>query len=478
MQIHIDHVSVILNNHKLVDDICLHIDHQQQWAIIGNSGSGKTTLGKAISKQIFHHGTISFKNEAENTLKVVFVDQQHQFKNKQNIQQFYHQQRFNSFDTEETLTVSEILGDDSIKITSDWINFFGLTPLLNKPMIQLSNGENKRLQLVKALSENPSLIILDNPFVGLDKDGRNLLQLALNQLVQKGLNIILICSQKDIPDCITHVAVLDKGKLIHNGPKDIVLKSYTNLAENKPLNEIASLKDNYIITCTDFETAVLCKQVTIRYKEQNILDNINLKISKGEKWCISGPNGSGKSTLLSLITADNPQAFANPIWLFDKRKGSGESIWDIKKKIGHVSPELHLFFEKGIEVKDAVASGLFDTIGLFKKITQDQEDIIEKWMITTGIIENKNKRLYQLSLGEQRLVMLTRALVKSPPLLILDEPCQGLDENQTERIKAIIEEITSIQDLTLIYVSHYQQDIPSTIKRFLHLENGKVKLIA
>lgn len=478
MQIHIDHVSVILNNHKLVDDICLSIDHQQQWAIIGDSGSGKTTLGKAISNQMFHHGMISFTHETDHKLKVVFVDQQHQFKNKQNIQQFYHQQRFNSFDTEETLTVLEILGDDSIEKASYWIDFFGLTPLLNKPMIQLSNGENKRLQLVKALSENPSLIILDNPFIGLDKDGRNLLQLALNQLVQKGLNILLICSQKDIPDCITHIALLDKGKLKYFGPKEIVLKTYANRTENKTLNEIALLKDNYKITYSEFETAVECKQVSIRYKEQNILDNINLKINKGEKWCISGPNGSGKSTLLSLITADNPQAFANKIWLFDKRKGSGESIWDIKKKIGHVSPELHLFFEKGIEVKDAVASGLFDTIGLFKKITKSEEDIIEKWMVITGIIEYKNKRLYQLSLGEQRLVMLTRSLVKSPPLLILDEPCQGLDENQTNKIKAIIEEISSIQDLTLIYVSHYQQDIPSTINRFLHLENGKVKLIS
>ncbi len=478
MQINIDHVSVILNNHKLVDDICLYIDHNQQWAIIGESGSGKTTLGKAISNQVFHHGTISLNSNTDKQFKVVFVDQQHQFKNKQNIQQFYHQQRFNSFDTEETLTVAEILYDNSFDLAPDWIDFFGLNHLLNKPMIQLSNGENKRLQLVKALSENPSLIILDNPFIGLDKDGRNLLQLALNQLVQKGLNILLICSHKDIPDCITHVAVLDKGKLVANGPKENILKSCGDIITQYSVNSIHLLHEHYKLSNTDFETAVELKNVSICYKQQNILADINLTIRKGEKWCVSGPNGSGKSTLLSLITADNPQAFANQIWLFDKRKGSGESIWDIKKKIGHVSPELHLFFEKGIEVKAAVASGLFDTIGLFKKITKEDEALIEKWMTITGIVEHKNKMLFQLSLGEQRLVMLTRALVKSPPLLILDEPCQGLDENQTIKIKSILEAISSIKDLTLVYVSHYNDDIPSTINRFLYLENGKIKHIA
>lgn len=478
MQINIDHVSVILNNHKLVDDICLLIDHQQQWAIIGESGSGKTTLGKTISKQLFHHGTISLNNKTDDKLKVVFVDQQHQFKNKQNIQQFYHQQRFNSFDTEETLTVAEILGEDLIKVEADWISFFRLSHLLNKPMIQLSNGENKRLQLVKAMSENPSLLILDNPFIGLDKDGRGLLQEALNQLVQKGLNIILICNHKDIPECITHIAVLDKGKLISKGPKENLSEVFSKTASNNQMITLDLLKENYILTNINFETAVEFNEVAIRYNEQYILDNVNLKIKKGEKWCVSGPNGSGKSTLLSLITADNPQAFANQIWLFDKRKGSGESIWDIKKKIGHVSPELHLFFDKGIEVRDAVASGLFDTIGLFKKLSTAEEYNVEKWMTITGIIENKNKRLFQLSLGEQRLVMLTRALVKSPPLLVLDEPCQGLDEKQTKNIKAIIEQVSSLKDLTLIYVSHYQDDIPSTINRFLHLEKGKVKLIS
>lgn len=472
MQINLEHVSVVLNNQRLLDNITLFIDHNQQWVIIGESGSGKTTLAKAICKMIFHHGEINFSHSNNDHPNIVFVEQQHQFKNKENIQLLYHQQRFNSFDTEQTLTVEEILENNNEK--EYWIKFFGLENLLNKPMIQLSNGENKRLQLTNAMLKNPQVVVLDNPFIGLDIDGRKLLQTALNQLVQIGKKIILLCNPKDIPECITHVAQLNKGKLITYGPKETILDQI----KSKQPTSLPILKSTihqlYQSNFPDFTIAVELKNVTIQYNQQLILNDINWTIKNGEKWCVAGPNGSGKSTLLSLITADNPQAFANQIWLFDKRKGSGESIWDIKKRIGHVSPELHLFFDKGSEVKEVVASGLFDTIGLFRKLSIEDDAIIEDWMKATGIQHFKNKRLHQLSLGEQRLVMLTRALVKSPPLLILDEPYQGLDQNQTHLFKQILDDICNMKNVTLIYVSHYLEDIPSHINHFLQLEKGRI----
>ena len=476
MHIQLQQVSVVLNNQKILDDINLTVNEKENWAIIGDSGSGKTTLAKAICKLIFHRGEINFSNPNSQHSNIAFVEQQHQFKNKQNIHLFYHQQRYNSFDTEETLTVAEILNNKIDDENNSWISFFGIEQLLNKPMIQLSNGENKRLQLTKALLENPDVIVLDNPFVGLDTMGRKQLQNALNQLAQIGKKIILICSPKDIPECITHCAILDKGKLMLSGPKEVVLDNLNKIQQSSAFSVLSSINQVYQSSFIDFEKAVELKNVHIQYHQQLVLDNINWTIHKGEKWCVSGPNGSGKSTLLSLITADNPQAFANQIWLFDKRKGTGESIWDIKKKIGHVSPELHLFFEKGIAVKDAVASGLYDTIGLFRQPSKEDETNIEKWMAITGVHHFKSKQLFQLSLGEQRLVMLTRALVKSPPLLILDEPCQGLDETQTDLFNAIIESICSIKSVTLIYVSHYQEDIPKSINNFLYLENGRIKV--
>jgi molybdate transport system ATP-binding protein len=214
--------------------------------------------------------------------------------------------------------------------------------------------------------------------------------------------------------------------------------------------------------------------VHVQYGTTIILDNVDWEIKKGERWLLSGPNGAGKSTLLSLITADNPQAYANEIYLFDKRRGRGESIWDIKKRIGYVSPELHLYFESSINAFDVVGSGLFDTIGLFRQINEEQKSLVSKWMHLLQI-ENVSKQLLaNLSLGKQRLVILARALVKNPPLLILDEPAQGLDDEQQFLFKSIIEQLCEHTNKTIIYVTHLKDEVPASVTKSLRLEKGRI----
>ena len=189
---------------------------------------------------------------------------------------------------------------------------------------------------------------------------------------------------------------------------------------------------------------------------------------------MSGPNGAGKSTLLSLITADNPQAYANEIYLFDKRRGRGESIWDIKKRIGYVSPELHLYFESFTTAFDVVASGLFDTVGLFRQLNEEQTGLVKKWMNLLGIEDVSKYLLKNLSLGKQRLVLFARALVKNPPFLILDEPAQGLDDEQQQLFKSIIEQLCEHTNKTLIYVTHLQNEVPSCVTKSLRLQAGRI----
>lgn len=145
----------------------------------------------------------------------------------------------------------------------------------------------------------------------------------------------------------------------------------------------------------------------------------------------------------------------------------------LRKRQALFSPELHLYFEKGTNCFDVVASGLFDTIGLFRKINEQQKLLVSQWMRLLKIENVSQKPLFQLSNSQQRLVLLARALVKNPPLLILDEPCQGLDEDQASLFKAIINEICVTANHTLIYVSHYAHEIPECVTRFIKLENGK-----
>jgi molybdate transport system ATP-binding protein len=215
-------------------------------------------------------------------------------------------------------------------------------------------------------------------------------------------------------------------------------------------------------------------KVNIKYNHRTILDNINWEVRKGERWAVSGPNGAGKSTLLSLVNADNPQAYANEIYLFDRRRGTGETIWDIKRKIGYISPELHVHFDRSNSCFDVVASGLFDTIGLFRLLHEEHIHLVNQWMSILHIEKLAQKLLFRLSDSEQRMVLLARALVKNPPLLILDEPCQGLDDAQVTAFKNLVNDICLTGNKTLIYVSHYAHEIPECVNKFIRLENGKI----
>jgi ABC-type molybdenum transport system, ATPase component/photorepair protein PhrA len=461
-------VSVIQNGVTILHPVSLKIQRGEQWAIAGHSGSGKTMLANALAGKIHYHGTISYhlSGSEQHHARVLMIEQQHRFKNRSNTSDFYYQQRYNSADAEDTITVAEYIeeaGHDTDG--SHWMDTLHITPLLQKPLIQLSNGENKRLQIVQALFRDPAILILDNPFTGLDVDGRKTLHHVLNEIVQAGIHIILITAHEDMPACLTHIAILENGKLVKTGKVSEIKWQHQNTSafNTELIKQLPAPEEN------SFNFAVKMVNVSVRYGEKIVLQNINWEVKKGERWCISGPNGSGKSTLLSLISADNPQAYANEIYLFDRRRGSGESIWDIKKRIGFVSPELHLFFDRGTSVFDVIASGLFDTIGLFRQLGNSQVQQVNRWLDILRLQSLKDRPLFRLSLGQQRLVLLARALVKNPPLLILDEPCQGLDETQTKSFNDLIDLLCLHFDTTLLYVSHYDNALPSTITHRLSL---------
>lgn len=473
-------LTVRLNGKNIIDHLNLTIQPGEQWAITGASGSGKTTLAHTLAGRHHYSGQIIFNNQTNTRPLTLVVEQQHRFKNRSNTSDFYYQQRYNASDAADTLTVAEVLYNDdamheepaagiSIKSLAGLLR---IEHVMHEPLIQLSNGENKRLQIAQALLKMPRLLILDNPYIGLDAGGRETLSDIINTLGKSGVNIILLTTGKEIPGCITHVATLKEGKLISTVERENFKADALPVADpfriNKPL-----LNAIHAPVESRFRFAVRMVDVNVRYGERDILKNIHWEVQKGERWSISGPNGAGKSTLLSLITGDNNKAYANEIYLFDQRRGSGESIWDIKRKIGYVSPELHLYFDYSATCSETIASGLFDTIGLFRPLHEQQRQQVAQWITLFHLEPVQNKLLSSLSLGEQRLVLLARALVKNPPLLILDEPCQGLDITQIQQFKQIINDICAIFETTLLYVSHYKDDIPECVTHFLRLEEGK-----
>lgn len=399
---------------------------------------------------------------------------------------YYLQQRWNQQEIDpETPTAGEIL-DHEYAMGGDtpqrrrWrdrlYGIFGIEGLADKYIILLSSGETRKLVLVRALLSMPRVLIIDNPFIGLDTGTRATLKQLLGTLAAEGtLNIIMIMTKTgDIPPFITHVVEVDSRwatakKTLAQYLGGIGTPAGDMLPDGIRREMAGMAAGGNSLTARD---VVRMDGVTIRYGSRTILKDMSWTVRRGERWALSGANGAGKSTLLSLICADNPQAYACGITLFDTPRGSGESIWEIKKHIGYVSPEMHRAYKHNIEAVKIVASGLRDTTGLYMHPTPQEYETCRMWMRIFGLEGLEDRPFLRLSDGEQRLVLLARAFVKDPGLLILDEPFHGLDDTNRCRVRGIIEEFCRREGKTLIMVCHYDEELPCCITHRIHLERN------
>ena len=425
-------------------------------AIAGRNGSGKTLYIDQLRKQL----------ASDKVRYIAFADSYGV-----NVDgQYYLQLRWNQHDIDhETPTVGELLqrayllaGEDTAErrlMQQQLYTLFHMDEFMDKYIITLSSGELRKFQLTKTLFSNPKLLIMDNPFIGLDAETRDQLRDLLKLLAEeRDMEIMLVMSKTDdIPSFV------DEVKWI--GTQETVPQHVLSPSQQKAILSLPYTDNDY-----DCQHVIDMKNVCIRYGERTILKDLNWTVCNGERWALSGQNGSGKSTLLSLVCADNPQSYACDITLFDRPRGSGESIWDIKKHIGYVSPEMHRSYKRNLPAIRIVASGLMDSIGLYAVPNEQDYDKCRWWLDVFGIGHLADKPFLQISSGEQRLVLLARAFVKDPQLLILDEPLHGLDLWNRRLAKDIIETFCQRRGKTLIMVTHYQEELPNIITNHLFLK--------
>lgn len=448
----------------------------EQWAIIGPNGAGKTILANLLQRKLaLKEGEIRLNTEqpAYEAIKSIAFKDIYSLADCKNT---YYQQRWHSTETESLPTVASLLEyDPESEQIREWLSLFGIRPLLGKKLIFLSSGELRKFLIFRTLLTRPRILILDNPFIGLDAASRDVLVDLLNKLsrLHEVQTILLLSNPADIPEMVTHVLpVCHLSCLPPMSRQDFLQAEDLLQALFPPLqpDQLPDLPTSDSCPPSAHRITFRMEHVCIRYGEREILHDIDWEVRNGEKWSLSGPNGAGKSTLLSLIYADNPQSYANSILLFDRKRGSGESIWEIKKRIGYVSPEMHLYYQENVPALQVVGSGFFDSVGLYRKCNTEQETAALRWMEVFRIGHLQERSFLSLSSGEQRLVLLARAFVKNPDLLILDEPLHGLDICHKQLAATVIGKFCSQPGKTLIYVTHYPKELPACINRHFRLE--------
>jgi molybdate transport system ATP-binding protein len=445
----------------------------EHWAVVGANGSGKTLLADLLQgRYVLKEGAVRFRAEGKtgDLVKSIAFKDIHSIVDSRDT---YYQQRWHATETDGWPTVGELLasGASSPEAGASMFAQFHLHEALPKKVIHLSSGEFRKFLIIRTLLTHPAVLILDNPFIGLDAASREALVEMLEEMARSGKSqlILLLSDPSDIPEMITHVLPLSRRRCLPPQTRTAFLADAATLSQLFPAQEKPVQLPVYEEKTATHQVTFRMEQVCIRYGEREILKDLSWEVRNGEKWALCGPNGSGKTLLLSLIYADNPQSYAQRLYLFDRKRGSGESIWDIKQRIGYVSPEMHLYYMENIPALRIVCSGFFDSIGLYRKCSDAQQQRALEWMRLFDIDALKDRSFLTLSSGEQRLTLLARAFVKDPDLLILDEPLHGLDVSNKRRAARIIEAFCAGKGKTLIYVTHYSSELPACIDRHFDL---------
>lgn len=494
-------VALHVDGRPFGEPITWRLHPGETWALVGPTGAGKSLLARTLAGLVPPlAGAVDYGADgAPAGSSVAYVA----FGERPGGPGLFHQARWHASFEESLPTVDAILTVDAIWRRNPYeitdrplpdpaaftanrervIDRLELAPLLGRQLHHLSDGEARRVQIARGLLKAPALLILDDPFTGLDRHFREALRRLIPMLVQDGLQVILVLPDgQELPQVVTHVLVLDRGKVVAQGPKQALLpllgsrtappapaclcpSGHRDDAPAAPLSEPGARAA---------EPVIELRGIRVVHEALPILDDITWTVRRGEKWALLGPNGAGKSTLLSLILGDHPQAYANDIALFGRPRGSGESVWEIKRRIGWVAPELQRYHPLHSTAFGVVCSGFFDTLGLYRPGTAEQEAIAGAWMARMGLTVDRSRPYNSLSRGEQRLVLIARALVKDPELLILDEPCQGLDLDHQPRVLEAIDEVAGEPGRTMIYVTHRPSEFPRSLTHLVELRGGRV----
>lgn len=483
----------------------------EAWLVIGANGSGKANFLKALAGELkiipdSKFADSLYSNFFEQNIEIVSLEKAASLieEERQNDESEFVEGGVDIGRTgriflaeaicKRKLKRGEPLPDEALRLeTFPQIKLCGIEKILDRGLKYMSTGEIRRTLLARSLLSGKKLLILSDPFAGLDAESRKILLEFFNTVANKQLKdddysdfprIILGMERyHEIPAAINNVLEFSENKISFCGSKNDYEKILQNRNQQNEKtrqkdrqefeNSVEKIKQETFVLHTvqenQKETLVEMNNVNVGWGDNRVLIDLNWKLNQGEHWIIRGPNGSGKTTFLELITGDNMQVFSNDIKLFGKRRGSGETIWDIKRKLGIVSYRLHVEYRMvgSTTLENVIISGFRDSIGLYEAATDVEKDAAKKWL-SLGGFENREKESFSsISYGEQRAILILRAAVKCPPILILDEPCHGLDENYRQKILDLIEIIAQSGTTTLLHVTHDPSEVLPCEKNIL-----------
>lgn len=469
-------------------DLTWTIERGQHWTVLGPNGAGKTALAGILGGSIpIAQGTIEAAPGFDRKRQIGYVSFELQRSLYERDDRFDDSElREDVFDPGTTARATILQGRSPDARFSRLVSDFRIDHVIDNGIRFLSSGEMRKVLILRALLADPGLLILDNPLEGLDRAAQTDIRRQLAALMTPAhTTLVLSRRPDDIFDGTTHLMLLADQAIAASGARHDIEAS---AAIEQVFPQLPPAPDTLptpdparpSFRPPDGVALIEARDLHVSYHGRTVLDGIDLVIRRGQHTAISGPNGCGKSTLLSLISGDSDKAYGQAIDLFGRRRGSGETIWEVKEKFGAVSNQLHQRYQRGWRALEVVISGFYDSIGLYDDYGGCEEQAAREWMAALDITRFARTPYSRLSYGQQRMVLLARAMVKFPPLLILDEPCTGLDDYYKRLFLRTVDQIARQTDTQLLYVTHLPGELPACINQELEFRlqpDGRYRLV-
>lgn len=469
------------------------VEPGQHWCVFGGNGSGKTLLANLIAGKRLESGNyVHYDPEFEplHDLHIVSFEEQQRLwerDNRLDISEYSSDAQDRGTGVDQFIRSSRTATAQDDARLADLIERLALGPLLSKGIRFLSSGQIRKVLIARALyayrDGRPQLLILDDPLESIDRDSRERIRSTIASHMGEQFSSLQLCRrEQDILPGVSHMALMERQDTHFRIARQGTLAEMTGSAQFAALGAPVAVPPGLIellpkapASRDRSEELIRLEGVSASYGELKVFDSLSWVMTAGDHVTIEGPNGCGKSTLLSLIDGENHKAYGQQVYLFGRLKGSGETIWETKKHFGVVSNELHAKYVKGWRVIDVVVSGFFDSVGLYDEGGSGEVEAARAWIESLGLGRWERQYYHTLSFGQQRLVLLARAMVKNPRILILDEPCVGLDDYHRKLILETLDAIAQSAPTNILYVTHVADEQPrciNTLLRFTESEAG------
>jgi molybdate transport system ATP-binding protein len=465
------------------------IEPGQHWCLFGPNGCGKSLLANLLAgKRLESSSYVSYDPSFDpvRDLHIVSFEEQQrlwEIDNRLDISEFSGDAQDKGTVVEDLVRASRSQQDQNDVLLAELIEQLALEGVVSKGIRFLSSGQTRKVLIARSLYAYreglPQLLILDDPLESIDRDSQQRIRNTIEKTMSAQFSSLQLCRRaQDILPGVSHMAVMQSNsnrmQISRQGSLAEVLKTpefadvgtvgiEATASLDALLPQVAPIRD-------DSEELIRLEDVQASYGDSKVLVDVSWIMSGRDHVVIEGPNGCGKSTLLSLIDGENHKGYGQQVFLFSRLKGSGETIWETKKHFGIVSNELHNKYIKGWRVLDVVVSGFFDSVGLYDDSGTAQVGQARRWIATLGLEQWEKQYYHEISFGQQRLVLLARAMIKKPRLLILDEPCVGLDDFHRQLILKMLDTIAQRSLTNILYVTHVADEQPSCINQVLRFK--------